>query len=817
MKKIGRGLKWAFLPVAILFVMLLMLFPDLTEKTDFEGYDNSKVMESVHYFASEDLLGRMTGTEGNEKAMAYVREAFKAYGLKPISDMTGYDQPFMTMAPDFQQDPVFEVPYANGLVTRYLPYHDYRMYSFGPAGTADYKGEFVFVDNYLYKVPVESIKGKIVVMAAIEFAEELQDYLIDAEVAGVLVYFDTYWGMANSERHTMKSTSFFNKNGPTIPLAAVSKKLYQELKTQAALDPIVIDATYPTGTVFGYVPDCTWHHTVDFQTVKTANILGFIEGKTDEVVIVSAHLDHVGEGVKGEYFPGALDNASGLSMVLELARLSSMQKVKPEKTMVFAAFNAEEVGLVGSAYYAQNPVFPLEKTQVINLDMIGGYNAKAIEITGLYEPDLLLASRYGQYAKELGFEVSFGRGGGSDHASFSEEDAPAVVFSQGMDNYHRKTDVALNVSPKIMAQNGKLFTTIIEKDIYGEFSLDFLTAKERFVISAFLLGLLLIYGVEGFKQSGEAGKYVTTIFEAVYYSPVYLIIKKVYGFLSPVLLLMLLLGVLTQLPMDFNRIQLDQQSVSNFSPYLTLKKTTLYYRELFYSGFGKTFRGSDAMGVIGKSFIKSGKLLLFSLMMAIPLGIIKGFFDVYGGKAKRELRAFGSIFLLSIPDLMWILLAFFITVQIGKQDLGVSWLKGAYLRGWIMPLITLSILPIVYISRIALVAAEEELSKPYIRALRAKGLSKGRIYAMHLTKPLLIKVFDSLAGLTTVMISNLILIEYLFDYKGIVSNILIYARNEDINTFIGLVLALGLMYVLCLVTFKGTSFVLNPKKQEVQS
>ncbi len=114
--------------------------------------------------------------------------------------------------------------------------------------------------------------------------------------------------------------------------------------------------------------------TAKTRLVKGANIVGFIEGSDpvlkDEVVIVGAHLDHLGK--RGDYvFNGADDNGSGSVGVLNIARAFALNPDKPKRTVVFCLWTGEEEGLLGSRYYVQNPEFPLAKTMAyFNLDMI---------------------------------------------------------------------------------------------------------------------------------------------------------------------------------------------------------------------------------------------------------------------------------------------------------------------------------------------------------------------------------------------------------------------------------------------------------------
>src|SRR5690606_4706210 len=117
-----------------------------------------------------------------------------------------------------------------------------------------------------------------------------------------------------------------------------------------------------------------------FKTTSTAhasNVLGVIEGtdKKDEYVIITSHYDHVGKRNDTTIYYGADDDGSGTVSILELAEAFAKAKAAgkgPRRSIVFMTVSGEEKGLWGSAYYADNPIFPLEKTSVnLNIDMIG--------------------------------------------------------------------------------------------------------------------------------------------------------------------------------------------------------------------------------------------------------------------------------------------------------------------------------------------------------------------------------------------------------------------------------------------------------------
>lgn len=112
------------------------------------------------------------------------------------------------------------------------------------------------------------------------------------------------------------------------------------------------------------------------EYTKSGNVIGYVQGEdtTGKHIVVSAHYDHIGKN-NNFYFPGANDNASGVSSMLEIAKvLSEANKLgfKPKQSIIFISFGLEESGLLGSEFYVENPILPLEKlTANINLDMLG--------------------------------------------------------------------------------------------------------------------------------------------------------------------------------------------------------------------------------------------------------------------------------------------------------------------------------------------------------------------------------------------------------------------------------------------------------------
>ncbi|WP_432402402.1 ABC transporter permease subunit [Wukongibacter sp. M2B1] len=129
-------------------------------------------------------------------------------------------------------------------------------------------------------------------------------------------------------------------------------------------------------------------------------------------------------------------------------------------------------------------------------------------------------------------------------------------------------------------------------------------------------------------------------------------------------------------------------------------------------------------------------------------------------------------------------------------------------------MLTLSIIPTVYISRITFIVVQEEIKKAYILTAKSKGVSKSDIFIKHIFPGVVFKVMDSMPTLITIIISNLIVVEYLLNYKGILYNLYRFYEVHDVTSFIGFSLALGLIYIAFVILSRLISKLINPIKRE---
>lgn len=178
------------------------------------------------------------------------------------------------------------------------------------------------------------------------------------------------------------------------------------------------------------------------------NVIGYVEGSVhpDSFIVFSAHYDHLGQLGKTVYFPGANDNASGCAMLLNLARYYALPEHQPDYSIAFIAFAGEEIGLKGSEYYTQHPLFPLDHTCfVVNMDIMGTGDDGITVVNGSIfkkEFDELVAINADNHLlKEVKIR---GKAANSDHYHFSEKGVKAffIYTLGGIKAYHDVYDKA---------------------------------------------------------------------------------------------------------------------------------------------------------------------------------------------------------------------------------------------------------------------------------------------------------------------------------------------------------------------------------------
>lgn len=426
----------------------------------------------IVYLAGDELKGRLPGTPGNEEGAEYIARKFREYGLRPLAGASDYFSRF-----DYVSD-VAPGP-GNGLALTGKPFAATKpvfgrtVAPLGFSSTGSASGRLFFVG---YGITAEElgyddyagvdVRGAIVVMMRqtpdgaaphgtfarhAPFTEKVRNAR-EHGVAGI-IFIDPP-SRAGDLMATRLDRMFTNCG---LPVMFASHKLFAAVrdgrKRSIAKLERVIDALKESQSFL--IDGAGALMTVDLvhRQSRPANIVGYLPG-TDpalagQYIVVGGHMDHLGMGGHGslatEKGPavhhGADDNASGTSGVLELARRFGARHSN-RRPIIFACFNAEEEGLIGSANLVLDSLFPTSRVvAMINMDMIGRLDSNKLIVQGIGSSpiweELVKAINADRFKLTLVKEAI----GPSDHTSFYNKDIPVLFFFTGTHtDYHRPGD-----------------------------------------------------------------------------------------------------------------------------------------------------------------------------------------------------------------------------------------------------------------------------------------------------------------------------------------------------------------------------------------
>lgn len=395
-----------------------------------KGYSSIQVSDlqrDVSYLASPQLTGRMSLTEGADKAIHFVADSFKQAGLQPIAP--NYLQPLdiVEYHPDLDKTSL--------AITSNSETHTYKFFKDFTGTFPDaqnVRGELAFA-GYGITAPEFGkyddyagldVRGKIVVIFDHEPQEDDPKSIFNG--VGNTRYANVRLKVINAQKHGAIAVLIANepnrKHPSNIERLARIKGIVERYKMmpQQTLadsevkipafsinDNVVNDIFAPSGQKASDVQlqlDRTLKPVAvelksakaemsiantDRRVATTYDVVGLLEGSDpklkNETVVISAHYDHDGT-YGGNTYPGADDNASGTAGAMELARAFAANPIRPKRSLLFVVFAAEERGLLGSYYYVAHPLRDLKTTRaVINFDMIGRNETPSAQTQGLMQ------------------------------------------------------------------------------------------------------------------------------------------------------------------------------------------------------------------------------------------------------------------------------------------------------------------------------------------------------------------------------------------------------------------------------------------------
>lgn len=425
--------------------------------------NEQNAMNIIKELTSEKYKGRKAGTEGNEAAQAYVADQFRAIGLKNPDGLENYMQFYNQSVILLKETPKLEILDGSGNIQK----------SFEYPKNFTFRGLSSSTEDINIKAPMEvmksnkdlsekSFRSNEVLLFSIKEGQDgklmytLVSEIYDTKASAIIVEQDL---KSENRRYSQLLVSSWGSRGlgeMKKPVITVDSATYKEL-AQAASENKTISL------------QC--HYKVK-NSAKTANLVGYIPGGDeklkDDYIIISGHLDHAGDNLNGTYNPGALDNASGSAAMIEIARVLAEGSIKPKKTIVFIDFNGEEDGMIGSEYYAGNPVFPLKNAVMINLDMVGSAAKVPLGLAGEEGKASNLKFEILEMAETLGVDAAISNITGGDHVDLGKKGVPAVMLIHAdlKSGYHSPDDTIEDIDSKRLRQVIELVLYYIDKKAY---------------------------------------------------------------------------------------------------------------------------------------------------------------------------------------------------------------------------------------------------------------------------------------------------------------------------------------------------------------
>lgn len=438
---------------------------------------------NLSILASDALEGRETGKRGQKMAAAFIASHYAELGLQaPVNG--SYYQPveLYTGVPGDIYVKVGDKSFKN--------YEDIVYY-----GTANTPGEVSIPVVFAGKGRPEDLegldlkdKGAVVLLGEDESYRSKIDGL---KAKGIKMAF-----FFNSDPEAFKQLSAQFKNYFKGGILSVEKP---EVNSSNAgiffLSPAVVEGVFKTSaeklksaagetSKLKKIKNSTLSYktTTDVKTLKTENVLGYLEGtdKKDELIIITSHYDHIGKLTSGEgdlINNGADDDGSGTVAVMQLAKVFAQAKKDgkgPRRSILFMNVTGEEKGLLGSDYYTRNPVFPLANTVVnLNIDMVGRRDpqhkdsADYVYVIGSDKLSMELHNINEAMNKtytKLNFDYTYNDQNHpdrlyyrSDHWNFAKNNIPIIFYFDGIhEDYHKPSDEIDKIEFDLLTKRAKI-------------------------------------------------------------------------------------------------------------------------------------------------------------------------------------------------------------------------------------------------------------------------------------------------------------------------------------------------------------------------
>jgi aminopeptidase YwaD len=475
-------------------MLLLSAFAPATVGTA----DPQRYLADVTALASPQMEGRGAGTKGLTRAAKMLEARYRNLGLKPAGT-NGYLQPFSVITGAKLKGKNHFLVHEGDAKTELKMNEEYVPFSFSESGVANsslvFAGYGATADDFQYDDYAHlDVQDKIVVV----LRYEPPSFAVKGGNHGLTQHSQLITKAINARNHGAKAlilingklgdgeddllTKFGSVSGPEnigilfvqVKNAVAGNWFKAAGKSLADVQSGMNSSSQPASFAFPQALHASINVSIESTRARVNNVLAYLPGKTDEYIVIGAHYDHLGRGnfdslapsQIGQIHPGADDNASGTAGVLELARMFAPQAAEMQRGVLFMSFAGEELGLLGSAHWVNQPTLPLDKAvAMLNMDMIGRIKDSKVYIGGVGTGSSFKSLLEEDKSKtELNLEFSAGGYAASDHTSFVSKKIPVLFFFSGLhSDYHKPSDTADKINAKDAAQLLGLVATITQQ------------------------------------------------------------------------------------------------------------------------------------------------------------------------------------------------------------------------------------------------------------------------------------------------------------------------------------------------------------------
>lgn len=787
--------------------------------------DMKSVEKHTESLSEISLQGRLTGSIGNETAMNYItNELAEIVEQTNNSQIEIYRDRFRVPVQTFKETPSLSYLYNTKTdETVSVSYGaDFVVINHPRSGSIDYTGDFLFVSDSIYDIDAELLEGKVIVTKLNRITNEFIDDLKGRGAVGVLNMYTRSFDPTSTK---IKQDTELNlrtdwKSGGQIFVGKISNPLYETLKEVAKqnlleefsnLNPVKTSGSV-SAKVTGYIKGVRLQAVSQYPVIESENIVVKFPGKSENksAVIISSDIDGYGVEPNGEVLPSTAQAMTSGLLLEQINQVAQLGQV-PEEDLYFVFLNASKQGDQGMRHLLKT--WDLDRrVEWIHLQNLGGVGNLPVTYGDANSTDSdrqwaiqLRMQLHGVDAGimgQRGYPMEYAPGFGE----LIKLDIPHVLLSSGTDRY-----IAGNTFNEIdyskVEDVGRLINSYVSRDVLGNTQPDYLTdGQVYFVVSLFVLAILCMYLNKlskvnsGLQVLGKNIRFWT-------HTRTFRGISNTIYFVIPAGALMVFMIFLLLFPKMF--VTSEYYGLySGYSPYLYGKRTVYFMNYLFANGLSLDQNGAVDIRILSSLVSGSFKLVVPAIVLSIFIGFIKGTIDSY---KPSNGKSFISLALLSMPDVLVAFLGLQVIIMWSKNEALTNIISVESMRGIVMPVLALSIIPAIYISRLALIAVEEERHKGYVKGALAKGATKWQTYLGHLLPVMMLKLLDAMPSVMKLLIANLIIVEYFYGYPGI-ANYLI-THMDSVTLVLILSMGIGMMYLILNAIFKTLALLINPMKR----